>query len=182
MQFCFSDQLRRDASSVVATFQSLSKDVILLSGDRDHFVQSTAVKTGIKTAYGDLTPLQKYDHLQSIKASGHTVLMVGDGLNDAPVLAGADVSMAPGTAIDMAQNAADIVFMGDGLTPVMTAYSLARKTQMIIRENFMIAILYNMVAIPVAFMGLVTPMIAAMAMSGSSILVIANSFRLKLRS
>ena len=105
--------------------------------------------------------------------------MVGDGLNDAPVLAGADVSMAPGTAVDMAQSAADIVFMGDKLSSVKDVRDVAVFAQKLVRQNFLLALLYNLIAVPLGFAGLVTPMIAALAMSGSSLIVIANSFRLK---
>ncbi len=179
--FEFEDQLRHDAKDVLEDLKQQGLLLFLLSGDRQDVVDRLADGLPFYQAKGGLNPTDKYDELEHYKNLGHKVLMVGDGLNDAPVLSGADVSMAPGTAIDMAQNAADIVFMDDGLSAVQHAHAMAQKTQKIIMQNFMIAIAYNMVATPVAFMGMVTPMIAAIAMSGSSIFVIANSFRLKLK-
>ena len=107
--------------------------------------------------------------------------MVGDGLNDAPVLAGADISMSPSTASDLAQNAADIVFMGEGLKPLLISYETAKLSQKLVLQNFALSIGYNIFAIPLAMAGFVTPLIAALAMSGSSLVVIANSFRLRWR-
>jgi len=133
----------------------------------------------IQSAYSEMTPIDKYNQLEKLKSEGHKVLMVGDGLNDAPVLAGADISMAPGTAIDMAQNAADIVFMGENLSPVSYAHFIAKMTQVLVKENFAISIVYNFIAVPAAFCGVITPMLAALAMSGSSLIVIGNSFRLR---
>jgi Cu2+-exporting ATPase len=178
----FEDSLRDDAKETLEILKSRGLSLSLLSGDRAEVVQSVAQYLPFDQTYGDLKPTEKYKILEDAKSNQNHILMVGDGLNDAPVLAGADVSMAPGTAIDMAQNAADIVFMGNDLNPVAIAHGMAIKTQDIIKQNFAIAVLYNMIAIPIAFMGFVTPMIAAIAMSGSSILVIANSFRLKLKS
>lgn len=178
--FQFEDSLRDDAKYTLEDLKSKGLSLSLLSGDRCEVVDNIAKNLPFDATYGDLNPTEKYEILEQKRSNNQIVLMVGDGLNDAPVLASADVSMAPGTAIDMAQNAADIVFMGDDLKPVKIAHAMAIKTQNIIKQNFTIAVLYNMVAIPIAFMGFVTPMIAAIAMSGSSILVIANSFRLKL--
>ena len=180
--FRFEDFLRSDAATVLSHLKNKGLRLKLSSGDRNSVVKNIAKDLSFDRAYGDLDPTHKYKILETEKDKNNHVLMVGDGLNDAPVLAGADVSMAPGTAIDMAQNAADIVFMGDDLSPVKTAYKMAVKTQKIIKQNFTIAVVYNMIAIPVAFMGGVTPMIAAIAMSGSSIIVILNSFRLRLKS
>lgn len=104
--------------------------------------------------------------------------MVGDGLNDAPVLAGADVSMSPSSAIDIAQNAADIVFTGEHLRPLVRACAVADFAQKLVRQNFRLSILYNIIAVPLAVTGQVTPLVAAIAMSLSSLLVILNSFRL----
>lgn len=177
--FRFQDRLRDDAVATLAELQQKGLTRVLLSGDRASVVALVAAKVGITEYLAEQTPIDKYNYIEGLKAKGHKVLMVGDGLNDAPVLVSADVSMAPGTAIDMAQNAADIVFMGDHLAPVAYTHSIARMTQALVKQNFMLSIVYNFIAIPLAFMGWITPMIAALAMSGSSLIVIANSFRLK---
>ncbi len=180
--FYFFDQEKPDAQEAIATLKRDSLKVALLSGDLKDIVTDTAISLDIEQFYGEQTPKDKHDILESYKQKGNRILMVGDGLNDAPVLAAADISMAPGSAVDMAQNAADIVFMGELLSPVSDAYYTACKTQKLVKQNFALAIAYNCIAVPLAFAGLVTPMIAAIAMSGSSLLVIANSYRLKLRS
>ncbi len=177
--FYFEDQLRDDAADVIESLKAKKIMPVMLSGDRIGVVQNISTQCGIEKIYAEQTPVQKFNILQASKESNHKILMVGDGLNDAPALANADVSMAPGTAIDMAQNAADIVFMGEGLSPVYEAYKVACKTQMLVKQNFTLAVLYNMIAVPLALAGMVTPLIAAIAMSGSSLVVIANSFRLR---
>lgn len=177
--FTFEDHLRDDARQTISAFKSQNITPILVSGDRYNIVLEIAKETNIVTFYDEQLPPQKFEILQNLKDDGHNILMVGDGLNDAPTLAGADVSIAPGTAIDMAQNAADIIVMGDNFMPVYDAYHTAIKTQKLVRQNFTLAILYNFIALPLAMAGFVTPLIAALAMSGSSLIVIANSFRLK---
>ena len=119
------------------------------------------------------------DAIAARKAQGQHVLMLGDGLNDGPALAAGHASMAPGSASDAGKNAADFIIMGDRLSPVVLAIKAARRTQAIVRQNFMLAIGYNVIAVPLAIFGYVTPMIAAIAMSGSSLIVIANAMRLK---
>ena len=178
----FSDRIKDDAAQTIDFLKVKHLETVLLSGDRQDVAEQVAENVHITEVHGNLTPPEKFDYMESLQKQGRIVLMVGDGLNDAPVLSGANVSMAPGSAIDMAQNAADIVFMGDKLSPVLDAYKVATLTQKLVKQNFALAVLYNIIAVPLAFMGLVTPMIAAIAMSGSSLLVIANSFRLKLHA
>lgn len=180
--FYFEDQLRIDTLGVLTQFNKRGLKTIMLSGDRSLVVGNIAAQCGIETVYAEKTPVEKFNIVEEEKEKGYKVLMVGDGLNDAPSLAAADVSIAPGTAIDMAQNAADIVFMGDKLAPIYEAYNVASKTQTLVKQNFGLAILYNIIAVPLALSGMVTPLIAAIAMSGSSLIVIANSFRLKFLS
>ncbi|MEC8664080.1 MAG: heavy metal translocating P-type ATPase [Pseudomonadota bacterium] len=181
LRLTFMDILREDSASVITKFKALGIAPVIVTGDRAAVADHIAQECGIDRVYAAQTPPQKFEVLESEKAAGHNLLMLGDGLNDAPVLAGAHVSMAPGSAIDMAQKAADIIFMGDRLSPVYETYRIAVKTQKLVKQNFALAILYNCIAIPFALAGLVTPLSAALAMSGSSIVVIANSFRLKLR-
>lgn len=180
-RFLFEDRLREDARDTIQILKNDGYRVALLSGDASPTVEKVACEAGIEEYYAALSPPEKFALLEKAQGQNQKVLMIGDGLNDAPTLAGAYVSMAPGTAIDLAQNAADIVFMGDKFKAVATAIDLARYSQRLVRENFAIAILYNLIAVPLAVCGIVTPFIAALAMSGSSIIVIANSFRLKWR-
>lgn len=181
VRFTFSDQLRRDAQEIIASLHQHGIQTLLLSGDRPDVTKAVAQTLGIDTFEGGLLPAQKTQAVAALKAEGASVLMVGDGLNDAPSLASATVSMSPASAMDITQNAADIVFQGANLQPIITALSIARFSQILVKQNFLLAILYNIIAIPVAVAGFVTPLIAAVAMSSSSLLVIANAMRLNLK-
>ncbi|MCF8495570.1 MAG: cadmium-translocating P-type ATPase [Alphaproteobacteria bacterium] len=176
--FYFSDKLRDHSTETLRALQKHGLEIILISGDRAEAVADMARQSLIAQYHAEMTPVEKYEVLEKLKSEGKKILMVGDGLNDAPVLAGADVSMSPATASDLAQNAADIVFMSEGLKPLLIAYETALLSQKLVEQNFALAILYNVFAIPLAMLGYVTPLIAALAMSGSSLVVIANSFRL----
>ncbi len=178
VRWTFEDPLREDARAVIASLHAAGIRTLLLSGDRCEVTQAVARSVGIGTYEGALTPLEKTERIAALKASGAQVLMVGDGLNDAPSLASATVSMSPASAMDITQNAADIVFQGQTLAPIVTALSTARRAQQLVRQNFALAIGYNALAIPLAVAGYVTPLIAAIAMSSSSLLVIANAMRL----
>lgn len=177
--FLFADRLRTDSADTIKAFHADGLYPVLLSGDRAPIVQKIAAECSIDRYLAEQSPPEKYTYLENLKEQGHKILMVGDGLNDAPSLSAADVSIAPGTAIGIAQNAADIIFMGEKMAPVYQAYDTARLTQKLVKQNFILAALYNAIAIPVAALGFLTPLLAALAMSGSSLIVIINSFRVR---
>lgn len=176
--FSFADALRDDAARVIAELKAAAIDVSLYSGDREVTARHVGAQLGIDDVRAALLPEQKVAALTALKMLGKKVLMVGDGLNDAPSLAAADVSMSPANAMDISQNAADIVFQGKGLSAVTVAWKTARFAQQLVQQNFALALLYNVIAIPLAVAGYVTPLIAAIAMSSSSLIVIANALRL----
>lgn len=178
LPFYFNDDLRENAQQVIAQLEVKGIKSILLSGDRKIVVEETAKQVGIKEYYGEMTPEDKFKILESLKAKGHKILMVGDGLNDAPSLAAAHISMSPSTAVDIAQNTADIVFQSQSLSSVVEGYNISVRTQKLVKSNLILSIGYNIFAVPLAFMGYVTPLVASLAMSSSSLLVIFNSFRL----
>ncbi len=181
VRFTFSDALRPDAAATVAALKEGGLTLSLLSGDREQTVKETAAACGIGTWYARQTPADKLSALTRLREEGKHVLMIGDGLNDAPALAAASVSMSPSSAADITQNAADIVFQGASLHPVCEAWATARACQRIIRQNLGFALLYNLVAVPLAMSGMITPVLAAGAMSGSSLVVILNALRLRRR-
>lgn len=174
----FSDRIRPDAASSVRRLEAQGLECAILSGDRRAAVAPVAVDLGLTAAVG-LSPTEKVDAIHRQAAIGHRVLMVGDGLNDGPALAAGHVSMAPASASDVGQTAADLVFLGDSLAPVPIAVDAARRTMRVVRQNFVLAIGYNLLAVPLALAGLVTPLVAAIAMSTSSIIVVANALRLR---
>ena len=176
----FADALRSDAKETILKLKALGLNPILLSGDRTNVAEDIAAQLGIETAFGDLSPIDKYNYMEDLRAKGHKIMMVGDGLNDAPTLVGADVSISPSSAIDMAQNAADVVFMGEKLGAIIDAYRTAVFAQKLVKENLWLAMIYNVIAVPIAVAGLATPLIAAIAMSSSSLVVVGNSFRLNM--
>ncbi len=170
--------MRSDAAATVAALKARGLRVMLLSGDREAAVARTARRAGIDEWRSHCLPTDKASTLSALRQAGRRVLMVGDGINDAPALAAADVSMSPATASDISQTAAALVFTGARLGPVLTALRTARAARWKILQNFGLAVAYNLVAVPLAMAGLATPLIAALAMSSSSIVVTANSLLL----
>ena len=180
VRFAFADRLRPDAASAIAALRRDGLTVELLSGDRLAAVERIAREVGVSWQ-AETTPADKAAHIEALARRGKRVLMVGDGLNDAPSLAAAHASMSPATAAEATQNAADAVFQGDALMPVVETLRVARLADRLVRQNLALALLYNLSAVPLAIVGCVTPLIAAIAMSSSSLLVIGNSMRLGMR-
>ncbi|MFD2250695.1 Cu2+-exporting ATPase [Pseudochelatococcus lubricantis] len=172
--------LRADAVRVARELARQGLSLIVLSGDRPDAVAPVAGQLGIEAWRGGLKPQDKIAALAALKAQGRKVLMVGDGLNDAPALAAAHVSLSPVTAADLTQAQADGVFLGDRLAPVLAAVRVSRRARRLMLQNLGIAAIYNLIAVPLAFLGQVTPLVAAVAMSGSSLLVTANALRARL--
>lgn len=178
VRFRFADAPRPDAAETIAALKALGLKVEVLSGDVEGAVATAARAAGIDRWRAGVSPLDKAEAVRRMTAEGRKVLMVGDGLNDAAALAGAHASMAPGAAVDASQNAADLVFEGEGLGAVPLAIRTARAAQARALENFGFSALYNLVAAPAAVLGFVNPFVAAIAMSSSSLIVTLNALRM----
>ncbi|HEY2659924.1 MAG TPA: heavy metal translocating P-type ATPase [Caulobacteraceae bacterium] len=177
-RLCFTDELRADAAETVRALKARGLAIEVLSGDTIFAVQRACEGVGIEHFRAGLTPQDKAEAIDALIAAGRRPLMVGDGLNDAAALAKAHASMAPGAAADASQMAADLVFQGQALSAVVEAIDVARAARRRALENFTFAAAYNLIAAPAAVLGLVTPLIAALAMSGSSLAVTLNALRL----
>jgi Cu2+-exporting ATPase len=172
--FLFSDEIKSDADVVIANLRSSGKKIILLSGDSEKAVESVAKKLGITEFYFEQTPTSKVKFLQKLEK----FVMVGDGLNDAPALALAHVSISFSRASDISQNVADIIIQGQKLTPILELINSSTKAISLMKQNLLIALIYNLIAVPYAIAGHVVPLVAAIAMSSSSLLVLFNSLRM----
>jgi Cu2+-exporting ATPase len=170
-------RLRPDAVAVAQALIARSLNLIILSGDRPNAVEPIARQLGIAQWHAGLSPAEKIVAIEKLKSQGRRVLMVGDGLNDAPALAAATVSLSPITAAQLTQARADALFLGDYLAPALDAIAVSRQAKSLMQQNLGLAIVYNALAVPIAVAGMVTPLIAAVAMSGSSILVTVNALR-----
>ncbi len=176
--FLFEDMPRPGAQKTIASLAKSGFSSIVLSGDRAPVVKELAARLGIAEWKAALSPRDKADYCVRAGEAGHKLLMVGDGINDAPALAAAHVSMAPATAADIGRQAADFVFLREGLEAVPLAIEISRRAGRLIRENFALAIGYNVFAVPIAIAGYATPLVASIAMSTSSLIVVVNALRL----
>ncbi|WP_028535144.1 heavy metal translocating P-type ATPase [Paludibacterium yongneupense] len=176
--FAIGDSLRDDAAGAIAALRAAGLKVHLLSGDGQGAVEALASRLGITDWRAGATPEDKLDYIDALQGAGARVLMLGDGINDAPVLARADVSIAMGSASDAARSSGDMILINDRLSRVVEAWALARKTRRVIRQNLCWAAAYNLVALPLAMLGHVTPWLASLGMTASSLLVVCNALRL----
>jgi P-type Cu2+ transporter len=180
VRFKFKDTPRMDARDTINGLIEKGYGVELLTGDKKSMAKETAKLLGIETWQAEVAPRDKLARLDELKDAGHLTLMIGDGINDAPALASAYASASPAGAADVSRAAADIILQGDKLSGLITALGTAKDAQKRVKENLSLAVIYNMIAVPLAVLGMVNPMIAALAMSGSSMLVTLNALRLKL--
>lgn len=176
--FALHDGLREDAVATIAALRAQGLAVELLSGDRPEAVAELAARAGIDTWRGGAGPETKLEHLRELQAGGETVVMIGDGINDVPVLAGADVSIAMNGATDLARTRADAILLSPRLLRIAEAITIARATRRIIRQNLIWSVIYNFTALPIAALGIVPPWVAALGMSASSLVVVGNALRL----
>jgi P-type Cu2+ transporter len=179
VRLAFSDPLRADAQSALKAIAARGVEVEMLSGDRAPAAERIAREAGVADWRASADPKEKVARIEALARDGHRTLMVGDGLNDAAALALAHVSVSPGTAVDATQAAADMVLQGDALMPIADAIDVSRAARRRVLENFGFAAAYNSVAVPLAAAGLVTPLIAALAMASSSLIVTLNALRIR---
>lgn len=173
------DRLRDEAAETIAQLQSMGIKIVLLSGDQQSVVDHVAHELGVDEAKGECLPDDKLSMMQRLQQQGHVVAMVGDGVNDAPVLAASQVSLAMGGGTQLAHASADMVLLSENLEHLVSGVTMARRTLQIIRQNFAWAIGYNLLAVPLAAMGLIAPWMAAIGMSLSSLVVVVNALRLR---
>ena len=176
--FEVDDALRDDAHNTLILIEKIGLSVSLVSGDREVAVNRIAATLGIGDARSGCSPDDKLATIRALQQAGEVVVMVGDGINDAPVLAGADASIAPSHAASLAQSSADILMLGNSLQPIVTALRASRQTMRVVRQNLGWAIVYNLAAVPLAATGFVPPWLAAIGMSASSLIVVLNALRL----
>jgi Cu2+-exporting ATPase len=177
--FRFGDAVRPEAAAALGALRGLRAEVSILSGDGQEAVDALARNLGVARAQGGLAPEDKHAQLKALQAEGAIVAMIGDGVNDAPVLAQAQVSVAMGGGTELARGQADAILLSGNLSMLVAGVSLARKTLRVVRQNLAWAFAYNLAAIPLAMSGLVTPWMAGIGMSASSLLVVLNALRLQ---
>jgi Cu+-exporting ATPase len=174
-----TDPVKPTAREAIAELRALGAEVVLLTGDTESTARAVAGSVGIERVIAGVLPDGKVRTIEALKSEGRVVAMVGDGVNDAPALASADVGIAMGTGTDVAADAADVVLMRSDPRAVAQVIRLARATMRVMKQNLFWAFVYNAIGIPIAASGLLNPMLASAAMAASSISVVSNSLRLR---
>ena len=178
-RFELSDTPKVDAAKVINSIKHSGIDVVMLTGDHEKVAQRIAKEVGIENVHAELTPMQKADLIEQMQAEGHKVVMAGDGVNDILALAKAEIAIAMGSGSDIAIDVSDVILMNDSLTSLEEAFKIGRTTFKLIKQNLAISLVYNAVTIPLAMAGYIIPLIAAISMSVSSLLVVGNSIRIR---
>jgi Cu+-exporting ATPase len=174
-----ADTVKPEAAEAVGRLRAMNLDVWMITGDQAAAAQQAAREAGIEHVLTEVTPARKVAEIKKLQAAGRRVAMAGDGINDAPALAQSDLGIAMGSGTDIAMEAGDITLMRGDLRGVPEAIELSRRTMRIVRQNLFWAFAYNTIGIPIAALGMLSPMLASAAMALSSVTVVTNSLRLK---
>ena len=181
VSFELEDSLKENSSELIAYFDTIGVDVVMATGDHEKVASRVAKSVGIKTVYAQMTPLDKANFITKLREEGETVVMVGDGINDALALSRADVAIAMGSGADVALAMSDVVILNDSLRGIKESFIISRRTYKFIKQNLFLSLIYNILTIPIAMAGYVVPLVAALSMSLSSLIVVGNSARIKLK-
>jgi len=179
--FELEDSIKKDSQEMIAYFEKIGVETIMATGDNQHVAQDVGKKVGIKKVYSEMSPLDKAELMNSLKDEGKIVVMVGDGINDALALSKADVAIAMGSGADVALAMSDVVVLNDSLRGIKDSFVISRRTYKFIKQNLFLSLVYNVITIPLAMAGYVIPLVAALSMSLSSLIVVGNSMRIKLK-
>jgi Cu+-exporting ATPase len=177
--FELEDSIKEDAKALVSYFNSLNIELFMATGDNEKVAKKVANEVGIKNVIAELSPLEKADKITTLQEQGKTVVMVGDGINDTLALSKADIAIVMGSGADVALAMSDVVILNNSLKGIKDAFVISRRTYKFIKQNLIISLLYNLLTIPLAIAGYVMPLLAALSMSVSSLLVVGNSMRIK---
>jgi len=178
-RFELADSAKADATEVIRSLQHSGIDIVMLTGDHEGVAKRVADEVGIEHYHAELTPEQKADMIAQMQSDGHRVVMAGDGVNDILALAQAEIGIAMGNGSDIAIDVSDVVLMNDSLSSLEESFKIGRTTYRLVKQNLGISLVYNAVTIPLAMAGFIIPLIAAISMSVSSLLVVGNSMRIK---